>query len=57
MLWWCDSHNRRATFVLRREGESPEAHCDPKLGGILLPCKCRLLDWKKFVAIPPKGAK
>ena len=36
-LWWCNSHERRATHILKRGG-SVEHHCDPKLDGILLPC-------------------
>ena len=33
-LWWCNSHERKATWVnLKGERE-----CDPLLGGILIPC-------------------
>lgn len=41
-LWWCNSHARRATFLTTRYVDSPNnwMHvCDPKLGGILLPCQ------------------
>ena len=33
-LWWCNSHNRRATH------QYPDGRhrCDPSKGGILLPC-------------------
>lgn len=34
-LWWCNSHQRRATH------KRGDYHCcDPALGGILLPCSC-----------------
>jgi len=33
-VWWCTSHKREATYV----DEHGKHHCDPKLGGILLPC-------------------
>jgi hypothetical protein len=34
-LWWCNTHGRRATAV-----DSRGRHCcDPRLGGILLPCE------------------
>ena len=32
-IWWCNSHERMATF---RQGT--KYICDPKLGGITLPC-------------------
>lgn len=35
--WWCESHNREATH---RDIDG-EPCCDPKLGGILLPCLVR----------------
>jgi hypothetical protein len=34
-LWWCNSHQRRATYV-RNETDHC---CDPNLGGIMLPCR------------------
>lgn len=38
-LWWCNSHRRRATHVASGGGYGAGKHvCDPKLGGILLPC-------------------
>lgn len=39
-LWWCNSHERIATHLILRKGMEPCHVCDPKLGGILLPCKC-----------------
>lgn len=50
-LWWCNSHQRRATYVLIKKydyqiwlpdgpRETIDHCCDPKLGGILLPCSC-----------------
>lgn len=39
-LWWCRTHERRATHLLVRENQSDEVHCDPKLGGITFPCRC-----------------
>ena len=39
-LWWCNSHGRRATYIWWNDYH-PKTHCcDPKLGGILLPCTC-----------------
>jgi hypothetical protein len=38
-IWWCEVHRRRATHWLVREGMEDEPHCDPGLGGIMLPCK------------------
>lgn len=35
-LWWCNSHGRKATHVNHLGNHC----CDPKLGGILLPCFC-----------------
>ena len=38
-FWWCNSHQRRATHVRERD----QYHCcDPKLGGIMIPCECVL---------------
>lgn len=43
-LWWCNSHQRRATHLWRGE-----RHCDPNLGGILLPCRAvNLTGWVEF---------
>jgi hypothetical protein len=33
-IWWCNSHQREATWIGPRGRE-----CDPKLGGIMLPCR------------------
>ncbi len=33
-VYWCLSHEREATHT----DKSGERRCDPKLGGILLPC-------------------
>lgn len=41
-MWWCNAHKREATHV--RNGRPC---CDPKLGGILLPCM--------VVFVPMKG--
>lgn len=43
-LWWCNSHNRQATYlftktingVLNRQ----EPCCDPKSSGLLITCSC-----------------
>ena len=35
--YWCDTHKRKATHINSRV----EACCDPKLGGIMMPCKTR----------------
>lgn len=34
-VWWCNSHGREATHKDRRGRKC----CDPKLGGIMLPCE------------------
>jgi len=63
--WWCNSHNRRATHI------GPQGHhCDPDLGGILLPCfavnltglieieeKTMSEDAKMHDGLPVKGYK
>lgn len=33
-LWWCNSHQRRATYVFNRKDHC----CAPGLGGIMIPC-------------------
>lgn len=33
-LWWCNSHGRRAEYLLKKKYHV----CDPKLGGIMIPC-------------------
>jgi hypothetical protein len=35
-LYWCNSHQRRA---LPEPDEQGRRWCDPRLGGILLPCQ------------------
>lgn len=41
-LWWCNTHRRRATHLLTYpyQNSREKPHCDPVLGGILLPCCC-----------------
>lgn len=39
-LWWCNSHRREATYTRTTLGGGLVHCCDPKLGGILLPCSC-----------------
>jgi hypothetical protein len=43
-LWWCNSHQREATYAYVQHGKDCELKlvhcCDPCLGGILLPCFC-----------------
>jgi len=39
-LWWCHSHGREATDV-RSDGER---RCNPRLGGIMLPCHVEHLE-------------
>jgi hypothetical protein len=39
-LWWCKSHRREATHVWTDENGNRRICCDPKLGGIMLPCNC-----------------
>lgn len=38
--FYCLSHRRDATHLLLRRGMCPSYNCDPKKGGILLPCEC-----------------
>jgi hypothetical protein len=56
--WWCRTHRREATHLLKREGCSPVATCDPALGGILLPCDCVCKNWLLVVEAktPPAGS-
>ena len=35
-LWWCNIHRRQATYVRNETYHC----CDPKLGGIMIPCNC-----------------
>lgn len=35
---WCIVHKRPATHVLIRPGMPAVLHCDPTLGGIMVPC-------------------
>ena len=35
-LWWCNVHNRIATYMLRNTRHC----CDPSLSGIMIPCNC-----------------
>lgn len=37
-IWWCESHKREATHTNATTGNPC---CDPKLGGILLPCNVK----------------
>lgn len=37
-LIWCNSHRRKATHLWVKDGFPRSPHCDPNLGGILLPC-------------------
>lgn len=39
--WKCLNHNREATYICIKE-TSIIVVCDPKLGGILLPCSCEI---------------
>lgn len=44
-LWWCNVHQRRATYMIRRVfGDGFDIKldhcCDPRLGGIMLECSC-----------------
>jgi hypothetical protein len=57
-VWWCRTHRRIATHILKREGMSPEAHCDPALGGITLPCDCVCINWLSLLKAktPPAGS-
>ena len=34
IAYWCDAHNREATHTNKRG----KHECDPKLGGITIPC-------------------
>lgn len=41
-IWWCNSHQRRAEYIMVNiENPLKQQHCcNPKLGGIMLPCSC-----------------
>ena len=47
-LWWCNVHQRRAEYIkIKSQHIRDDTHqididhcCDPKLGGIMIPCKC-----------------
>lgn len=39
-FWWCNSHRRSATHILKYDDGREAHHCDPRLGGIMLPCVC-----------------
>ena len=40
-LWWCNSHGRVATYIqMYSYTKLQKPCCDPKLGGIMLPCSC-----------------
>ncbi len=36
--WWCQSHSRPATHLVERGWRSGERCCNPRLGGIMIPC-------------------
>jgi hypothetical protein len=40
--WWCNAHQREATY-LSWDGRRK---CDPKLGGIMLPCEVVFVEAK-----------
>lgn len=40
-LIWCNTHNRKATHLREEIGpDRGKPCCDPKLGGIMMPCAC-----------------
>lgn len=41
-IWWCETHQRRATHLMVREGMEVVHVCDPKSGGITFPCQARI---------------
>lgn len=39
--WWCLPHKREANHIcIRPVAKDIRVHCDPQLGGIMLPCQC-----------------
>ncbi len=46
-VWWCNSHGRPATHI----NNHGDHCCDPKLGGILIPCRAILAPIKLTAAI------
>ena len=46
VAWWCTSHRREATHV----DAKGHACCDPKLGGILLPCYTKIIEQNTEIA-------
>lgn len=41
--WWCRIHKREADHLMLTPYQK-RVHCDPKLGGIMLPCECERVD-------------
>lgn len=39
-LWWCNSHGRQATYIMTTGDGKEHPVCNPKLGGITIPCRC-----------------
>lgn len=50
VLFWCNVHQRRATHKLYGDGWELVV-CDPKLGGIMVQCRC--VDLTGKVQIDP----
>ena len=46
-VWWCNSHRREASYITK-DGLHK---CDPKLGGITLPCFVVYLEDVEIVEI------
>ena len=39
-LWWCNSHNRRATHMCHNSWNGSRVTCPPRSSGIMIPCEC-----------------
>lgn len=58
IMGWCNTHNRRATYYFINNNSKPataDLCCDPKLGGIMLPCMC--VDLTEIAEIVEKPSK
>lgn len=59
-LAWCNAHERRATHIFLDNRSTPNTArlcCDPKLGGIMIPCRCVDLTGIAEIEELPPAAK
>lgn len=51
-VWWCMVHRRIATHVFFGMGFEPKINCDPKLGGIMISCRCTAISKPDGTPLP-----